>query len=365
MNLFICWRIMGCGPLSYDNRMNSFRRSIPFIVVLMLEMFFTAAAGAQSVAEFYRSKTITYNLAVPNGASWGLYAQIFIEHFRKHVPGNPIIILQVMPGGGGVVAANHIYNLAAKDGTVIGTPLSTAMVFAATNPKDVKYDPRGFNWIGSLAGVQDVISVWHTAPAKTLEAARTAELMMGSTGTGSNTFQDIALANNLLGTRFKPVRGYKGGAEIDIAMERGEVQGRATTWDTWTGSHPDWISDRKIIHLLQLGPRKLPDIGDGVPLLRDLVMEGEQKAIVDFIGLSLAMGRSVYAPPGVPKDRIVALRAALVATMQDQSYITAMKNLKLDTTSWQTGDAVERLVSEAFMLPPVLLQRAKAAAELP
>src|SRR5262249_54069260 len=159
------------------------------------------------------------------------------------------------------------------------------------NPKDVKYDPRRFNWIGSLAGVQDVISVWHTAPAKTLAAAKTTELMMGSTGTGSNTFQDLALANNLLGTKFKPVRGYKGGAEIDIAIERGEVNGRATTWDTWTGSHPDWIRDKKLVHLLQLGPRKVAEVGDDVPLLRDLVANGEQRAIVDFIGLSLAMGR--------------------------------------------------------------------------
>ncbi len=245
----------------------------------------------------HRGKTVTYTLAVPNGASWGLYVQTFIEHFRKHIPGNPNIILQVMPGGGGVVAANHLYNVAAKDGTVIGTPLSTAMVFAATNPQDVKYDPRRFNWIGSLAGVQDVISVWHTAPAKSLEAAKTIELNMGSTGTGSNTFQDVALANNMLGTKFKPVRGYRGGAEIDIAIERGEVNGRATTWDTWTGSHADWVGDKKLVHLLQLGPRKLSEIGDDVLLLRDLVT-GEQRAIVDAIGLSLAMGRSVYAAAG-------------------------------------------------------------------
>jgi tripartite-type tricarboxylate transporter receptor subunit TctC len=321
-------------------------------------------ASAQSVADFYRGKTITYNLAVPDGASWGLYARTFIEHLRKHVPGNPNIILQVMPGGGGVAAGNHIFNVAVKDGTVIGTPLSTAMVFAATDPGQVQYDPRKYSWIGSMAVVQDVITVWHTAPAKTLDDAKRIELIMGATGKGSNSFQDVALANNLLGTKFKPVRGYKGGAEINIAIERGEVHGRSTTWESWPGSHPNWLAEKKLIHLVQLGPRKLPEIGDEVPLFRDLV-SGEQQQIVDFIGVSLAMGRAVYAPPGIPKDRLEALRLAFLATMKDPAYIAQAKKLKLDADTWQTGEAVERIVNDAFSLSPALIQKAKAAIDLP
>ena len=346
--------------------MKSFHKMTSLIVALTIGLMANApTAGAQSVADFYRGKTISYNLAVPDGASWGLYARTFIEHLRKHVPGNPTIVLQVMPGGGGVVASNHIYNIAAKDGTVIGTPLSTAIVFAATDPKEVKFDARKFNWIGSLAVVQDVISVWHTAPAKTIDEAKTIELIMGATGKGSNSFQDIALANNFLGTKFKPVRGYKGGAEINIAIERGEVHGRSTTWDSWPGSHPDWLRDKKLVHLVQLGPKKLPEIGENVPLFRDLVSSAEQRAIVDFVGLSLTMGRSVYAPPGVPADRVAALRAALVATMKDPAYIAAAKKLALDATTWQPGEAIEKVVNEAFSLPPELILRAKAAIDLP
>jgi tripartite-type tricarboxylate transporter receptor subunit TctC len=322
-------------------------------------------AEAQSVADFYRGKTVNYILAVPDGASWGLYARTFIEHLRKHVPGNPNIILQVMPGGGGVAASNYIYNVAAKDGTVIGTPLSTAIVFAATDPKEVMYDPRKFSWLGSLAVVQDVISVWHTAPAKTMDEAKKIELIMGATGKGSNSFQDIALANNLLGTKFKPVRGYKGGADINLAIERGEVHGRSTTWESWPGSHPTWLRDKKIVHLVQLGPRKLAEIGDEVPLMRDLVRDGEDRAIVDFVGLSLAMGRAVYAPPGTPADRATALRAALIATVQDPAYIADAKRLALDTTTWQTGQAIQQVVNEAFSLSPNLIQKAKAAMDLP
>lgn len=207
--------------------------------------------------------------------------------------------------------------------------------------------------------------MWHLAPAKTIDDAKKVELVMGATGKGSNSFQDVALANNLLGTKFKVVRGYKGGAEINIAIERGEVQGRSNTWDGWPTAHPDWLRDRKIIHLLQLGPRKLPEIGDEVPLLRDLVQQGEQRQIVDFIGVQLAMGRGVYAPPGIPKDRLSALRVALVATMKDPAYIAQAKKLALDTATYQTGEAVERVINEAFSVSPALVQKAKAAIDLP
>ena len=332
---------------------------IGFVAVL------TTPVHAQSVADFYRGKTITYNLAVPEGGSWGLYARTFIEHLRKHIPGNPNIILQVMPGGGGVAASNHIYTIAPKDGTVIGTPLSTAIVFAATDPKEVMYDPRKFSWIGSLAVIQDVISVWHTAPAKTIDEAKKIELIMGATGKGSNSFQDIALANNLLGTKFKSVRGYKGGADINLAIERGEVHGRANTWDGWPGAQPDWLREKKLIHLVQLGPRKLPEIGDDVPLFRDLVNDPEQKKIVDFIGLGLTMGRSVYAPPGIPADRLAALRQALVETVKDPAYIAAAKRQALDTDTMQIGEVIAKVVNEAFSLPPALVEKAKAAIDMP
>jgi tripartite-type tricarboxylate transporter receptor subunit TctC len=345
--------------------MRSFRALAQPIIAVAIVLAASSPAPAESVADFYRGKTIIYNLAVPDGASWGLYARTFIEHLRKHVPGNPTIVLQVMPGGGGVAASNYLYNVAPRDGTVIGTPLSTAIVFAATDPKEVMFDARKFSWLGSLAVVQDVISVWHTAPAKTIDEAKKIELVMGATGKGSNSFQDIALANNLLGTKFKPVRGYKGGAEINIAIERGEVHGRSTTWETWPGSHPDWLKEKKVVHLAQLGPRKLADIGDDIPLFRDLVKDGEEKAIVDFVGLSLTMGRSVYAPPGVPADRVAALRTALIETMKDPAYIAAAQRLALDTATYQPGEVIEKVVNDAFSLPPALIEKAKAAMDLP
>jgi len=165
--------------------------------------------------------------------------------------------------------------------------------------------------------------------------------------------------------RFKAGRGYKGGAEINVAIERGEVHGRSTTWETWPGSHPNWLRDKKLVHLAQLGPRKLPEIGDDIPLFRDLVSDPEHKAIVDFVGLSLTMGRSVYAPPGVLADRIAALRAALIETVKDPAYIAAAKRLALDSATWQPGEAIEKVVNDAFSLSPNMIEKAKAAMDMP
>lgn len=339
-------------------------RSVSLAAALICLTAVTPAA-AQTVADFYRGKTVIYNLAVPDGASWGLYGRALVEHLRDHLPGKPTVVLQVMAGGGGITASNYLFNIAPRDGTVIGTPLSAAIALAATDPGEVKFDPRKFNWIGSMSAVQDVISVWHTAPALTIEAAKKTELVMGATGRGSNTFQDLALANNLLGTKFRPVLGYKGGADISLAIERGEVQGRATTWETWVSSQPDWLREHKIIQLLQLGLHKLPEIGGNVPLLRDLVSTPEQRAIVDLAGLGLAIGRSVYAPPGVPADRLAALRTAFAQTMQDPAYIAQIKRSNLESGTWQTGQVVARLVDSAFASPPDVVAKAKLAMDLP
>ena len=135
--------------------------------------------------------------------------------------------------------------------------------------------------------------------------------------------------------------------------------------ETWPGSHSNWLRDKKLVHIAQLGPRKLPEIGDDIPLFRDLVSDPEHKAIVDFVGLSLAMGRSVYAPPGVPADRIAALRAALIDTVKDPAYIAAAKRLALDSATWQPGEAIEKVVDDAFSLSPHMIEKAKAAMDMP
>jgi len=219
--------------------------------------------------------------------------------------------------------------------------------------------------VGSMARIQDVISVWHTVPVKTIEDARKRVTVMGATGRGSNSFLDIAMANNLLGTKFKIVLGYKGGAALSNAMENGETEGRSNTWDGFAAAKPDWIRDKKIINLLQIGPSKLPAIGDDVPLFSDLVTDPKDKAVADFLAVGLNVGRTLYMPPGVPKLLVDALRKSFDATMKDPAYIADGKKRRMDTTTPKTGAEVAAIIDKAFSSPPDVLARARKALTLP
>jgi tripartite-type tricarboxylate transporter receptor subunit TctC len=328
----------------------------------------TALAGsnacAQAPADFYRGKTIEININVSVGGGYDLYARMIARHLGKHIPGNPTILPKNMEGAGGMRLANWLYNAAPKDGTALGAVARATAFEPLLGNKSAHYDGRRFNYIGSANDEVSVCVAWHTSGVRTFEDAKKTQLVVGANGTSEDTYQYPALLNHMFGSKFKMVSGYPGGNDINLAMERGEVQGRATTWESWPSANPDWLRDKKIIQLVQLGPKKLPEIGDDVPLLRDLV-QGEERAIVDFVGLSLAMGRSVFAPPGVPAERVAALRTALIETVKDPAYIADAKRLSLDTATWQTGEAVERVVKDAFSLPPALVQKAKAAMDLP
>jgi tripartite-type tricarboxylate transporter receptor subunit TctC len=322
-------------------------------------------AKADPVADFFKGKQLTYNLATSSGGSWALYGRVLAPHLQKYIPGNPNIVAQYMPGAGGVKAANYMFNAAPKTGSFMGTPLSTSLLYAAMNPSKVKFDAPKFNWVGSLARIQDVISVWHTVPVKSIEDARKRVVTVGATGRGSNSFLDIAMANNLLGTKFKVVLGYKGGAALSHAMETGETEGRSNTWDGFYAAKPEWIAQKKIRHLVQIGPEKLPIIGDDVPLFSDLLTDAKDRQVADFLSVGLNVGRTIYMPPGTPKHIVDALRAAFDETMKDPDYIMAAKKRRMDTTTPKTGAQVAAIIEKTFASPKDVLDRARAALTLP
>ena len=315
-------------------------------------------ARADDVEAFFKGRTVTWNLATTSGGSWDVYLRVVSSHLGSHIPGRPRIIIQYMPGAGGVRALDYMYNVAAQDGTAMATPLPTSLLTALIEPDKATFKPNRFQWIGSIASIQDVISVWHGVPVKTIEDARKRTVLMGITGTGSNTYFDIAIANNLLGTRFKPIQGYQGSVDINLAIERGEVEGRANTWDGWTTAKPDWLAQGRIVHLVQIGLAKLPDIGD-VPLLTDLVASDEDKKLVEFLSAGIALGRAIYLPPEAPAERIAAWRRGLAATMIDPTYIKEAQALKLSVGDWMAGDALQALIETTFSAPPAVVQRGK------
>jgi tripartite-type tricarboxylate transporter receptor subunit TctC len=319
---------------------------------------------ADPVEDFYKGKVITYDLATTAGGSWDVYLRVLINHLSDHIPGHPKIVIQYMPGAGGVRMLDYMYNVAPKDGSVIATPLPTSLLSAKLDPELSRFSPQRFQWIGSMARIQDVISVWHTVPVKTIDDARKTQVTVGVTGAGSNTYFDIAMANNLLGTKFKPVQGYQGSADIDLAIENREVDGRANTWDGWAAAKPDWLAQKQIINLVQIGLSKLPEIGD-VPLFSDLVQNADDKQVLTFLSAGIAVGRPIFLPPETPADRVAALRRAFAETMADPAYVTEAKARNISAGDWTPGDQIQSIVASAFDTPPALIDRAKAVLTLP
>jgi tripartite-type tricarboxylate transporter receptor subunit TctC len=312
----------------------------------------SSVPATADVADFYRGKTVTVTVAGSAGASLGLYCRLVVAHWGKHIPGNPNVICQFRPGAGGTKAAAYMYNAAPKDGTVVGEILSPSVL--APVLRKSKFDSSKFVWIGSVTPRPSVVTVWHTAPATTVEGAKKAEVIMGSTGFGSETYLLPMFMNAALGTKFKIVRGYKGGAPINKAMEVGEVHGRMNYWSGWTTIKGAWLRDKKIVHLVQYGPM-IPEIPE-VPHLRSLLTKESHKQMLKFLELSEYLGMGFYLPPGVPRDRIEALRDSFFATLKDPEFLADAKKRKARVEPI-SGAEIEKMANAAFATPePVLAE---------
>lgn len=303
------------------------------------------AHASDSVARFYSGKTVTIIVGVTAGGVYDLSARLLARYMPRHLPGTPSMIVQNMAGGGGLVAANYMFNAAPREGTAISVPLSGIVVDQLLRPEHVKYDGRQFGWLGSLATITDSIAVLDTAPAKTIEDAKRTEVIIGTSGKGSQIYQEPALVKALLGVKFKMVEGYRGGTEIILAMERGEVHGRANAVASWSVVKPEWVRERKLVHLIQIGPRDATLIG--VPNFIDLVKTEREKAMVEVLNVSLITGRAVYTTPNVPAERLEALRKAFDATMADPEFRRDAEQQKLDLHPI-TGADLQRYVEETL-----------------
>src|ERR1043166_3104702 len=270
---------------------------------------------ADPVADFYKGKQIRFVIRTTPGGDYDQYTRLIARFIGKYIPGNPAIIPVNMPGGGGITAANYMAQVAPKDGTVIGIVSQGLAVDQALGMSpQLKADLREFNWIANIVHSNQLLVVWHTSPTKTIEDAKKRETTIGTTGAGSASVQYPAFYNNVLGTKFKIVFGYPGGQHIDLAMERGEVEGRGTNpYSGWMASKPTWIPQKLIIPLIQAGVEKEPALPD-VPLILDQPVKAEDKPLLQFMAQASTVGRPLATTPGVPAERVAALRAALFAT---------------------------------------------------
>ena len=316
-------------------------------IAVLFTLLAAPIALTQTVADFYRGKSIDLYINSTVGGGYDLYARIIARHIGKHIAGNPTIVPRNMEGGGGMRLANWLYNVGPKDGTVIGA-VARAMAFEPLlGNKSAHYDATKFNYIGSANDEVSVCVAWHTSAVKTFEDAQTMQLVVGSTGAGDDTYQYPALLNHMFGAKFKIVSGYPGGNDINLAMERGEVQGRCSIpWSTVKAVRRVWIDENKISLLLQYSLGKHADL-PSVPLVMDFAKTDEQRAILKLIFGRQVMGRPFAAPPGVPKDRVDALRKAFMETMADSEFLAEAEKAKLEITP-VSGDNIERLVLEVY-----------------
>jgi tripartite-type tricarboxylate transporter receptor subunit TctC len=322
-----------------------------------------APAMADPVADFYAGKTI--NLIVSTGVGGGVdtNARIVARHLGDHLPGNPVIVVRNMTGAGHLQATNFMYNAAPKDGTYIAALLPTFVGYQVLDGKGAQYDARQFPFLGSADVENANLYTWHTLGIKKIEEVKTREVLMGSTGAGSYTALYPTLLNNVLGMKFKIVSGYKSTNEIHLAMQRGEVSGRAGNFFTSLKSqNPDWLRDKKIDMLLQFGAARDPEWLD-TPLLTDLAENDEQRQIFKVFSAEVAIGKVFVTTPGAPADRIAALRKAFEETLADPAYIDDAKRSEMLTrpVPWAKDQA---MASEIVGLSPEMIAKAKAAMEM-
>jgi tripartite-type tricarboxylate transporter receptor subunit TctC len=321
-----------------------------------------AALPAAAQAPFYEGKTVTIVVSYAPGGGYDLYSRLLSRHLGAQVPGKPTVVVQNMPGAAGVVASNHVYNVAPKDGTVIAAVDQNMPMFQLLGGEGVRFDASRFNWLGVIASSNGLVMSWHTSGIKTLEDAKARTVQMGATGTNDDAWVYAKVLNATTGTKFNLVRGYQGTAAVNVAIERGEVEamGRSSYYG-FLGQKPDWVKDGKVLMLAQLGFTKQPELA-GVPLVIELMKTEDDRQMAALISLPTAIGYSHWMAPEVPADRVQILREAYARTMADAAFVAEATKLNLQVRP-KTAAEVEALVKRATATPEAVRKRTAATLE--
>lgn len=317
---------------------------------------FVNFANAQSVADFYRHTAITMYVASGAGGGFDAYARVFATHYGDHIPGHPAVIVKNMPGAIGLVAMNYLYNSSPRDGSALLASFNTVVLSRLYDDPNAKFDPRQMGWIGSIGKQTGTCLTWYNAPVKTIEQARTQEVLVGATGDGSTPTTFPKLLNAMIGTKFKVITGYTTPG-MRLAVESGEIQGICgVAWETHMASVPNWILDRKVNFLLQLGLKESPHL-PGVPLAIDLIKDPSDREVFELLGIPQEFGRPIVAPPGVPADRLAALRTAFDETVKDKDYLADADRAKQSVDALSAKE-IESLIERAYAEPTHIVARA-------
>lgn len=314
-----------------------------------------ATASAQTPEEFYRGKTIDFIIGYSPGGAYDLYARLAARHLPRFIPGNPNIVPRNMPGGGSRAAANYIYNVAPKDGTVLGTADQGLSLYQAMGDESLGLDVSNFNYIGNLISANNVVVTWHDSGVASIEDAREVSIPIGSTGS-STSLQYPMVMNALLGTQFDIIVGYQGGNDINFAMEQGEVAARGSnSWASYKTTTPHWVENNLVHVIVQVGLEPEPDLPD-VPLLLDLAENEDDRAMLRLLSTPPTIGRPIFTTPDVPEDRVQALRDAFDAMIEDPEFLAAAAAEGLDINPLP-GSRLQEIVDEIVATPLEVGQR--------
>jgi tripartite-type tricarboxylate transporter receptor subunit TctC len=327
---------------------------------LMLVLAGLGMARADSVADFYKGRTVEIYVGYSTGGGYDIYARALARRLGRFIPGNPTLVIKNMEGAGSLRLANWLANAAPRDGTVFGTIGRGTAFDPVLGQPGAQFKGPDLSWIGSMNREVSICAAWHDAGINTFEDLKTKGLLVGGVSANDDTVQFARVINYVLGTKLKIVAGYPGGNDVVLAMERGEVKGRCGwSWSSLVAARPTWITEKKINILVQLALSKHPDLPD-VPLITDLATNQSQRQMLRLIFARQVMGRPFVAPPGIPADRLAALRKAFMQTLADKDFLAdaAKGRLEIDAVP---GEEVETLVKEIYATPADVAKQAAAA----
>lgn len=320
---------------------------------------FADGASAQSSGDFYKGRSVDMIIGASPGGGYDVYGRVVARHMPRHMAGNPTFVPKNMPGAGSSKAAEYIYSVAPKDGSAIGIIFPGSIMTPLLEEKrSTKYEPPKFSYLGTANKEVRVCAIRNAAPATTIANAMKTEIIMGATAEGGSTQDYPAVMNEILGTKFKIIRGYKGTLDITLAVERGEADGLCGwAWTSLKTQKANWLTDKSVNVAIQFGMENDPDLDKmGVPSIWSFVKNDSDKQLLELMIGQQVFGRPFVAPPGIPADRLKTLRAAFAATMKDKQFLADAEKSKLDI-DYDSGEAVQKLVERMYATPKPVVNR--------
>src|SRR4029077_17570180 len=338
-----------------------FMRWFAVTILALLAGWPGVALSEQAVEDFYRGKKIDMIIGYSPGGTYDLYARLVARHLGNYLPGKPLIVPRNMPGAGSRSAANWMYSIASHDGTVLATADQSLSLQQAAGDKRINFDTTKFIYIGNPNIENNITESWHTWGIKTIDDAKKREVTVGATG-GSTSSQYPKAMNALIGTKFKIVLGYPGGNDVNLALERGEVDVRGSnSWTSLKATRPAWIAEKKVNILVQIGLAKASDLPD-VPLLMDLGTNEDDRKLLRVLSSSTHIGRPIFTTPDAPPERVAALRKAFGTMVHDPIFLEEARREKFDIEPTM-GEAMQKIVTEMMAVPKAQSERLKQIIE--